>query len=59
MAISQPNFNKFSRGIGISASALNKIAENTASNSVNVPTDGGINSINSSAGTRFNLSERV
>ena len=59
MAISQPNFNKFSRGIGISASALNKIAENTASNSVNVPTDGGINSINSSAGTRFNLSENI
>lgn len=59
MATSQPNFGKFSRGMGISASTLNKIAENTASNSINVPTDGGINSINSSSGTRFNLSENI
>lgn len=59
MATSQPNFNKFTRGMQISASNLNKIAEAASSSSLNAPSEGGINSLNSSAGTRFNLSENI
>lgn len=59
MPISQPNFNKFSRGMQISAGNLNKIAEAAVSSSINAPSEGGINSLNSSAGTRFNLSENI